>query len=259
MTKSLTLSIVIPIYNEERYLKACLDSIASQILPPDEVIVVDNNSTDKSLEIAKRYKFVKIMHEPRQHQVYAQVTGFNAAKGDIIGRIDADSVLPNTWVETAISAFTDPKTVAITGPPIPYDVPLKWLAITVFRTYIFIAGAIAGHSLLWGANCAIRKSAWGNIKDQVLMRNDIWEDYDMSFCLRKVGKISYIRKLKMGASFRAVYSSFSKYTDYQFRSVRTFYYRTNLFRLGLFTLLWSTTFLLYPVVAIDRRLQNSRS
>src|ERR1035437_9021599 len=95
--KPLTLAIVIPVYNEEFYLKACLNSIAKQTVAPDEVIVVDNNSTDKSVQIAKSYKFVKLLHEKRQHQVFAQATGFNAIKSDIIGRIDADSILPPDW------------------------------------------------------------------------------------------------------------------------------------------------------------------
>ena len=256
MIKSLTLSIVIPIYNEQRYLKACLESIAKQTVAPDEVIVVDNNSTDKSLEIAKDYAFVKILHEKRQHQVFAQTTGFNAAKGDILGRIDADSVLPPKWVEIAKKSFAEQEVVAITGPPRPYDVPMKRFGAAIFRSYIKLASLIAGHRLLWGANCAIRKTAWDRIKDQVLMRDDVWEDYDMSFCLNKTGKIEYIRQLKMGASFRAVYASFNKYASYQFRSVRTFYHRANILRLGLFVILWSTTFLLYPLVAADRRLQQ---
>src|SRR5437868_10767389 len=103
--KPLTLSIVIPAYNEENYLKACLDSVAKQSLKPDEVIVVDNNSTDRTVEIAKRYKFVKVLYEKRQHQVFAQATGFNAAKGEILGRIDADSILSPDWAKKIIAAF----------------------------------------------------------------------------------------------------------------------------------------------------------
>src|SRR5476651_1469584 len=83
--KTLTLSIVIPVYNEQGYLKACLDSIAAQADLPDEVIVVDNNSTDDTAKIAKSYKFVRLLREPRHHQSFAQATGFDAARSDIIG------------------------------------------------------------------------------------------------------------------------------------------------------------------------------
>ena len=92
--KTLTLSIVIPAYNEENYLRACLDSIAAQTVMPDKVIVVDNNSTDKTVALARSYDFVTLVHERQQHQSFAQATGFNLASSDIIGRIDADSILP---------------------------------------------------------------------------------------------------------------------------------------------------------------------
>ena len=61
----LTLSIVIPVFNEQRYIKACLDSIAAQTVKPDEVIVVDNNSTDKTVQIAKKYKFDRANYAAR--------------------------------------------------------------------------------------------------------------------------------------------------------------------------------------------------
>src|SRR6185437_1716246 len=62
--KPLTLSLVIPAYNEERYIKHCLDAIASQTVTPMEVFVVDNNSTDSTAAIAKNYEFVQVLSEP---------------------------------------------------------------------------------------------------------------------------------------------------------------------------------------------------
>ena len=248
---SLTLSIVIPVYNEGRYLKSCLDSIAKQTVKPDEVIVVDNNSTDNSLDIARQYGFVKILHEKRQHQVFAQATGFNAAKSDILGRIDGDSILPEEWVYKTKKAFEDKDVVAVTVGADPYDVPLKWISVAIFHWYIFTAGLIAGTRLLWGANCAVRAAAWRSIKSKVLMRPDIWEDYDMSFCLKKLGRVKYIGRLKMGVSFRAVHTTFTDHTRYQFRSVRTFYLRASLLRLLLFIVLWTLTFVVYPLAAFD--------
>jgi glycosyltransferase involved in cell wall biosynthesis len=97
--KALSLSIVIPVYNEQSHLKACLDSIAKQEDYPDEVIVVDNNSTDKTCDIAKSYPFVKLAREKKQGVLSARTKGFNLAKSDFIGRIDADTVLPPTWIK----------------------------------------------------------------------------------------------------------------------------------------------------------------
>lgn len=49
----LTLTLVIPVFNEEHQIKGCLDAVASQTVMPDEVIVVDNNCTDRTIEIAQ--------------------------------------------------------------------------------------------------------------------------------------------------------------------------------------------------------------
>jgi glycosyltransferase involved in cell wall biosynthesis len=250
--KTLTLTIVIPVYNEQSYIKACLDSIAKQIIKPLEVIVVDNNSTDKTVQIAERYSFVRIIHESRQHQVFAQAAGFNQAKGDILGRIDADSILRETWSENILEFFeTCPETIAVTGSAEPYDMPMKRCGMAIFHGYIYVAGLIAGHRLIFGSNCAIRMNGWSKIRNQILMRPDIWEDYDLAFCLKKYGKIGYLAGNTVGVSFRAVHTTFVRHISYQFRSVRTFYLRTNIIRLFLFSLLWTTTILVYPLAAID--------
>lgn len=258
-SSALTLSIIIPAYNEEGYIGACLDSIAAQTHRPHEVIVVDNNSTDRTVKIAQEYSFVKVIHETRQHQVFAQAAGFNAAKSDILGRIDADSILPPYWVEKIIKAFVnDPKFIAVTGGADPYDIPLKQVGSAIFHGYIFLAGAVAGHRLLWGSNCAIRASGWQKIKNQVMMRPDIWEDYDMAFCLRQYGKIGYIHKSLVGVSFRAMHTTFRAHVSYQLRSVRTFYHRTNILRTALFCLQWTTVLIIYPVAALDDWLLKRR-
>lgn len=256
--KALTLSIVIPAFNEERYIKACLDSIAAQTVMPDEVIVVNNNSTDKTVEIAKSYSFVTLLHEKRQHQVFAQATGFNAASSDILGRIDADSILPSDWVFKIKNSFEDKNVAAVTGGANPYDAPLRWLGIAIVHTYVFIVGLIAGHQMIWGANCAVSKKAWNRVKGKVLMRPDIWEDYDLSFCLKDVGNIKFVSKNRVGVSFRSLHTTFAKYISYQFRSVRTFYLRKNFLRLGLFCILWITTPMMYPISALDDWLLEHR-
>lgn len=258
-SKELTLTIVIPVFNEQDYLAGCLDSIAAQSEAPDEVIVVDNNSADRSVEMARSYKFVKVINEPKQHQSFAQATGFNAASGDILGRIDADSLLPPEWVAKVKRAFSNEAVVAVTGGPDPYDAPLKWLAIGIFNWYTFMVRLIIGHRILWGANCAIRKSGWQKVKSNVLLRPDIWEDYDLAFCLSHYGKIKYVRGLRVGVSVRSMHTSFKAHVSYQFRSVRTFYLRASIPQLALFILLWTTTFLVYPFAAFDDWLLSRRA
>src|SRR5581483_7315847 len=99
LNKTLTLTIVIPVFNEEDHIAACLSAIAAQTAAPDEVIVVDNNSSDKTPQIAASYPFVRLIKARKQGVLFARNKGFDAAKSDIIGRIDADSLLPSRWVE----------------------------------------------------------------------------------------------------------------------------------------------------------------
>lgn len=257
--KTLTLSIVIPVHNEERYINSCLKSIESQTVAPNEVILVNNNSTDKTLEIAKKFKFVQILHEKRQHQVYAQAKGFNTAKSQILGRLDGDSIMPRNWVEKVLSTFENDKTlVAVTDGPDPYDTLLKIVGIAIFNFYYYAYSFIAGTYMLYGANCAVKKSAWEKIRSQVHMRPDIWEDYDMAFALSKVGKVKRQRGLKMGVSFRAIHKTYFKQIKYQFRCIRTFYLNTNLFQTVIILIVWCTALTLYPIAAIDAWLLKQR-
>jgi glycosyltransferase involved in cell wall biosynthesis len=185
--KPLSLTIVIPAYNEERYLKACLESIKNQTVKPDDVILVNNNSTDKTVEIAESYKFVKVINEDKQGIVYARNTGFNAAKSDLIGRIDADTLLSQDWVELVKKYFDkNKKSAALTGSCKFYDFPFKaaFHAVHTFVYYI-LQRYIAGTNILWGSNMAIRNSVWKKIKTLTHNSNKIHEDIDLTLCLRR--------------------------------------------------------------------------
>src|SRR5579872_3742862 len=115
MKKSLTISLVIPAFNEQRHLGACLEAALNQRLPFDEIIVVDNNSTDATIDVATRFPEVTLLREPRQGVVHARNTGFNAAHGEIIARIDADTLLPPDWSAAVQQVFENEAVDAVTG------------------------------------------------------------------------------------------------------------------------------------------------
>src|SRR3972149_2724614 len=121
--KKLTLSLVIPVFNEEDYLGICLGAVAGQTMMPDEVILVDNGSTDKTLATAQQYPFVKVLHENRRGVLFARTKGFSAAKSKLIGGMDADTILPPRWVENIKQSFADGSYAAVTGPVNYYDMP----------------------------------------------------------------------------------------------------------------------------------------
>lgn len=93
-----SVSIIIPVYNVEHYLKKCLDSLSAQTLREIEMIVVDDGSTDASLavasECARRDERIKVIHQENQGVSGARNRGLEAATGTYIGFAD-----PDDWAE----------------------------------------------------------------------------------------------------------------------------------------------------------------
>ena len=92
------ISIIIPAYNEETYIRECLKHVLDQIEPADEIIVVNNNSSDKTVEIIKEFP-VTLVNETQQGMIPARNRGFNEATGDILIKTDADTQVPTDWVK----------------------------------------------------------------------------------------------------------------------------------------------------------------
>jgi glycosyltransferase involved in cell wall biosynthesis len=187
----MTISIIIPVFNEEAQIEGCLQSIAEQTVLPDEVIVVDNNCTDKTIELASKFPFVKVINEKKQGRAHARNAGFNAAKGVIIGRIDADSRLEKHWVERVKKHFNDnDELVGLTGLGKTAYLPfVNSLKSTLFcRSYYWFVHTKFRTITMWGANMALRKSAWSTVADKVV--NDdllVHEDQDVSLWIAATG------------------------------------------------------------------------
>lgn len=191
MNKALTLSIVIPVYNEEIHLGSCLESIMAQTISPTEIIVVDNNSTDNSAKIAKEFPLVRVVNEKEQGVINARTTGFNVASGQIIGRIDAETRLEPGWVEKIHKIFQDKTIDAVSGPVGYHDAPAE-KAVLFFDKTIRMAtwkiGKIDDAVFLFGGNMALRKKAWDDVSKYLCNRRDVHEDIDIAIHLDELGK-----------------------------------------------------------------------
>lgn len=188
--QALSVSIVIPVYNDEDHLKRCLRFIAKQTDKPDEVIIVDNNSTDGSAAVAKQFDFVRVISESQQGVLHARNTGFNAAKGDVIGRIDADTQLGKNWVKRVRSIFTQTDIDAVSGPVGYHDAPGKRLTLFAekkLRKLAWRVGTRDDAVFLFGSNMAVRRSAWLAVRDDICLRRDVHEDVDLAIHLYNAG------------------------------------------------------------------------
>lgn len=209
----LRISLVIPAYNEEAYLGRCLDAISRQAVMPYEVIVIDNNSTDRTAAIAAAYPFVRVITEQKQGVVYARDAGFNAARGDIIGRIDADTIVPEEWtcqVQSIISGGAD----AATGRPLYYDVACPRFSNKVENIVRRqLAVTLRQAPFLQGANMVITKDAWYKVRHHVCHVSTVHEDLDLSLHLHQAGglvvyderMVAYQSARRAGASFPDFY------------------------------------------------------
>lgn len=94
ISENMLISVIIPVYNAEKYLGKCLDSIVRQDYRELEIIIVDDGSTDGSFSICKEYaandKRIRLIHQENGGLVKARKSGITAATGDYIGFVDAD-------------------------------------------------------------------------------------------------------------------------------------------------------------------------
>lgn len=99
------ISVIIPIYNAEKYLKECLDSVIGQSLNEFEIICINDGSMDKSLNILEDYaskdKRIKIFNQENQGVSTARNNGIKEAQGEYIFFLDSDDYLENNALETA--------------------------------------------------------------------------------------------------------------------------------------------------------------
>jgi len=228
--KNPLISVVIPAFNEEKYLPHCLESIRNQTFKDYELIVVDNNSTDKTASIAKKFG-ARVVLESKQGMIPARERGFHEAKAEIIARTDADTIVLPNWLKIIYSTFQkNPKVVAMTGPWLSptRKIPHRILSEYTYLISVKLGKLLSGHIYLLGPNMALRKSAWKKIK---VNTNDkqVHEDIDLSCHIAKVGKIIYNKNLKVIFSLRRVTENptkgLSRYIgEYPFRYVKTLYY-----------------------------------
>lgn len=217
--------MVIPAYNEEKFITKCLKSVTSQIIPADEIIVVNNNSTDKTEAIAKKFG-VRIVHEKKQGMTPARNRGFNSAKYEIIARCDADTVVPKNWIKIIKKNFEKGHTDALTGPVFFNDSEILKSTSTfpshlAWKSFRLIS---KGRNYLIGPNMSLTKNIWEKVKDIVnLDDKKVHEDMDLSLKIAKVhGKIKFDPALIVGISARRLKKHpESFFLEYPIRVVKT--------------------------------------
>jgi glycosyltransferase involved in cell wall biosynthesis len=216
-------SVVIPAYNEEKFIGSCLRALLKQTEKADEIIVVDNNSTDGTARIAKEMGAI-VVKEENQGMIYARNRGFNEVQYEIIARLDADTIVKENWIEKIKSNFEKDNIVAVSGPGLYYDLPrILQFKHWPFRIYAILVKKTLKMDFLFGPNMAIKKSAWEKIKGEVCLNdNDVHEDIDLTLHIAKVGKTKLDYSLAIETSARRLKNIYSFYIEYPLKLRKTF-------------------------------------
>ncbi len=212
----LKISFSLPVYNEEVRIKECLETIASQDYPQDriEVLLVDGGSTDKTIETASKYKFVRILSNPKKLADFGAKISAKEATGDLFVIFAADNgLVGKDWLKTINQAFLVDNEVStfwckmISSPDdsrINYyyeliqNDPLSFCINKNLSRYLKKASKVSfdrkegyvfdvekGKPLIWGANGLVYRTSW--VRD-IITREGFLGDNDVFQELIEEGK-----------------------------------------------------------------------
>jgi glycosyltransferase involved in cell wall biosynthesis len=111
------ISVVVPFYNAERYIPSCIKAVLCQTYPSDryEIIMIDNNSQDRSTEIVRQFPSIQLLYEPTQGAYAARNRGINKSNGNIIAFTDPDCIPSPVWLERISMVMDSPEIKAVLG------------------------------------------------------------------------------------------------------------------------------------------------
>ncbi len=185
------ITLVIPAHNEEDYIGSCLEAAIKHSRGAfKEIIVVDNVCTDKTAEIARGYPGVRVVREERKGLTSARQGGFEAATSELVAYTDADTHLPEHWIDLVQQVFKDrPDVVSLSGPARYYDGTFVQNAVMGFFWWVSapIMYRLVGY-MVYGANFVVRKSAIEKIGGFDRTIEFYGEDTDIARRLSKVGR-----------------------------------------------------------------------
>lgn len=185
--RALRVSVVIPVRDDARELEVCLALLARQTVEPFEVVVVDNGSSDDSADVARRAG-ARVVSESRVGIPAAAAAGYDAARGEIIARLDADSRPGPGWVARAVERLTgSPDLAAVTGTGRFHDLPrlaAPLVSLGYLGSFYLLTHLALARTPLWGSCMAIRRTAWLAVREEVeRLDPEVHDDVDLSACL----------------------------------------------------------------------------
>lgn len=203
------ITVVVPSRNDAQLLATCLSRLAEQSRQADEIIVVDNASTDSTAEVCAAAGVRRVVWLERGVGG-ASAAGFDAAVesgADIVARLDADSRPARDWLERleADLAAAGPLGL-VTGPGEFYGGTrlVRWLGRVVYLGgYFHVVGLLLGHPPVFGSNYAMTAAVWREIGPRIIRDiAGVHDDLDVSYLVRPDMAVLYDPELRMPVSAR---------------------------------------------------------
>jgi len=229
-----SVSIIIPMCNEERFIAQCLDSILSNDFPKDrlEIVVMDGMSVDRSREIvqnyAQRHPLIRLVDNHRSIQAAALNLGIREAKGEIIIRMDAHTAYAPDYIRQCVTALQATGAVNVGGPQRAVGTGYISNAIAIAITSPFgIGDALFRYSDREEWTDTVYLGAWyKRTLEGIGGFNEEWsvnEDYQLNYRLRQAGgKILLSPKIRCRYYVRGSLSALAhQYFRYGFWKVKT--------------------------------------
>lgn len=215
MEKPYFVSIIIPVYNAARCLDRCLEAIIGSSYSPYEIIVVDDGSTDNSVETAREKEVIVLRMPFQSGPAAARNYGAQKAQGDVLFFVDADVLIQQDTVAQVVADFIEnPNIAAVFG---SYDDnPAEKDFLSQYRNLFhhFVHRQSGGDAVTFWAGCgAIRQEVFhavGGFDDKMYSKPSI-EDIELGYRMRRKGyrilldkklQVKHLKKWKMGAIIR---------------------------------------------------------
>ncbi|CAA9420174.1 GT2_Glycos_transf_2 / GT2_Glyco_tranf_2_3 / GH2 / GT27 / GT2_Glyco_tranf_2_2 [uncultured Leptolyngbya sp.] len=184
-------SVVVCAYNAERTMDSCLASLKKLNYPNYEVIVVNDGSTDRTLEITQRYDYARLISQENKGLSAARNVGIAAATGEIVAFTDSDCVADPDWLTYLVGKFLSSGVSAVGGPnlPPPEDslVPACVAVSPGAPVHVLLSDEVAEH--IAGCNMAFRREALLEIDGFDPVFHAAGDDVDLCWRLQDKGYI----------------------------------------------------------------------
>ena len=182
-------SFYVPCYNAAKYIRHCLDAILSQTYPVEEIVVIDDGSSDDSRLIISGFP-VKMIRNPCNKGIAAvRNIALNQLKSEFIASIDADCVIGDDWLARCMSNFKDPNVAAVGGKMAElYTATISDYWRKEHLKHHWGEESVTNPIFLSGSNLVLRRDAITKIGlyDEERYKNN-YEDVDLSIRLKRSG------------------------------------------------------------------------